>query len=259
MVKVGSETLSKWMVSQGMRNRVAAARSELTPPYLLVLLARGGNTQTTRVAVRNKNFPLDALDKGLKESPYFYLISPYVPEPLLRRTYEIAHKTTNFTFTKEIIQRILEHPSCPTDILEKYVHSVDLELKAAVAENSNTPLPYVVEMINDVVPRVQAAAVRNVAVTEEMLVPLIETANAKLLTSLVRRLTGANQKRVIERLKAFNPGLNAKKTIARYTDDSELAYEMCADENVKVRRAAVYNQVTPEEGKVLATLIGGDF
>ncbi len=257
MNTVTREDISEWMTSNGFDKVFFAARSEQIPEAFLVHLSKTSDSKTTRAAIRNKNFPVKELAKGLKLDPYAYLSNQYIPENLIRKTY-IENVDEGYYGYRNlaILQRVFSHSNCPADILQENVDSNSADIRASIAENPNLPLPSIVKLLGDEIVRVRSAAIRNPATTEEMLLPLIEGADAKLLSLLVRKFTGDTQREIIATLKGMSPGTSARSAIARYSVDPELAYEMCADESLKVRRAAMRNEITPEEGKVLATLLG---
>lgn len=223
-------------------------------------------------ARRNPNLPINVIqtcleatsfvNDGLRELLYL-LGNPTITEGTLRALYLRAKEAG---VAQEIMYSLIAHPNCPLELLEMMVKSEKFYERGCVARSPRITENLIKELLNDnnVMNRVSLA--KNPSVPIEVFNKIIEEPNflkgnkqidSPFLRVLIKRSpAGPKREELIKLLLKKTKNAQARIIAVEFTEDPDIATKGCYDKQLKIRKRAIKNPVTPTSAIVAATLMG---
>lgn len=227
-------------------------RVRTAPLSAILILAERANEWEAPLAVSQKTFPLTEIERLIDD--------PKTRRVILRGA--AHHPLATTAMLRKIIARdssaimgILQHKNCPPEVANDVAINGAPYLKYHLASSKHLTREIIGKLLEHGDHRTLNRLISNKSVDRAVAADAIPHANVYTLRRIVSNTTGDIRQRAIARLNEKSRAAQSRYMIAAFTDDADIAIQMCNDPRRGIRDCAARNPVTPEEGKIVAALL----
>jgi hypothetical protein len=276
-----AKQIARRTASGTYRDRLWLARNEHIDPQVLAEFVAAGEVakdqgftsrydpeqwlaqDVARTAVRNPRCPSAILDRALAEDlTGMWLCGDALHNPALTATQlrrflarAQADNRPAYGYVALLAGRALAHPACPVPVLTQWIHHPKVTRYAlqGIAAHPKLPLDLQLMLAGHRLSHVRKTVAGREDLTPEAIQLLCQDTRAGVLTALVR--AGHADASTISRA-AGHTSRWVRGAVAAHAVDPDVVTRMAMDPVPVVRAKATRNAACPEEGHVVAALIG---